>query len=93
MGDFPTHEHDITHDGEALRVISPTSILDCDQTECRRQADLARRGTYYSHESIKARLADAHQLLQSAMEGVQLWELVLEAKERELAAPYRKENP
>lgn len=80
---FPTHNCTVvTYDGDELSVISPMSMLDCDKPECRRRTALASQGADYNIDSIRVQLAGARELVASAMDSMQLWELVLEAKER-----------
>lgn len=82
MGDFPTHSCMVTYDGDELPVTSPMSLLDCKRPRCRQRAELARRGTAYSIETIRVRLADAEDKLRDRLDDVDMWRLVLEAKER-----------
>ncbi|AGS82408.1 hypothetical protein SEA_EJIMIX_111 [Mycobacterium phage Ejimix] len=83
MGDFRTHNCAIAFNGEQIPVASPMSQLDCDNPECQRQAEIARRGCGFGLKRIERRLQEAREHLAGAREQVELWELVLEAKLRE----------
>lgn len=82
VGDFPTHQHAIEYDGDQLIVTSTMSVLDCDNEECRRRAEIAERGTFWNLDYIEKRIAEAQEQVRAAMDLESLWRLVLEAKQR-----------
>lgn len=85
MGDFPRHWC-VRDDG--FTVVSPMSVLDCDQRDCRRKSDLARRGCYWPMEHIDAMIKDSEEHLDQLRKRLTQWQLVREAKEREVASQH-----
>ena len=72
------------HEYEGIQMAWPTSVLDCDvNEECKRRASLARRACYYDINKIKDNLALAKGHAADAIDTVALWELILEAKQRQ----------
>lgn len=86
MGDFPTHVCTWTVDGLQGTGIIPIHILDCPHPKCREKADSARRACSYQIEHIENMLADTRQHIEGLMKRHAFWELVLDAKRRELDA-------
>lgn len=79
MGDFPTHWCE-TDDG--YTVVSPMSVLDCNQSKCKYLADWAKRATHYEMDHIEANIAQAEEIIRNGQFRLSQWQLAMEAKRR-----------
>ena len=85
MGDFPTHNCRVMHDGQQLAVVSPIHQLDCDQRYCKSRADQAELAAdMYTLDYIQSRIDQAQATVRLGMDQVATWKLYRDAKQRRL---------